>query len=494
MGIDHNVSAQPTLIQRLIDEDILLINDGYRAKNSELSDSGLPFARISNINNGFLFDDTDRFPVENLQRVGLKVSKPGDVVFTSKGTVGRFALVRDTTPQFVYSPQICFWRSLDHSKIDPRWLYYWMQSREFFSQYRGVAAQSDMADYVSLRDQRKMWIAIPPLGRQESIAHILGTLDDRIELNRRMNQTLEAIAQAIFKSWFVDFDPVKAKQAAIAAGRDPERAAMAALSGKLRIPKNPSDLSAEALIKAEAQLDRLSEDQRRQLAQTAALFPDTLVDSELGLIPEGWQAEEIGQHLDVVRGLSYKGAGLAEQGIPLHNLNSVFEGGGYKYEGIKFYTLDHKDRHVALPGDVIVANTEQGFDHLLIGYGAIVPKCFVMGLFSHHLYRVCPKLSSFLTNYFILHLFLPGRFWRSVVGFTNGTTVNMLPDDALAKPLVVVPTSELVERFTDTVAPMYDQMESKILESKTLAQLRDTLLPKLLSGELPVAEAYLTAI
>ena len=139
-------TVEPTPIQQLIDEGRLLINDGYRAKNSELSDIGLPFARAGNINNGFLFADADRFPEDALKKVGFKVSKPGDVVFTSKGTVGRFALVRETTPRFVYSPQLCFWRSLDQTQLNPRWLYYWMQSRYFFSQYHGVAAQSDMAE------------------------------------------------------------------------------------------------------------------------------------------------------------------------------------------------------------------------------------------------------------------------------------------------------------------------------------------------------------
>ena len=86
-----------------------------------------------------------------------------------------------------------------------------MHGREFYVQYKGVASQTDMADYVSLRDQRKMKITLPPLHEQKGIASILGALDDKIELNRRTNETLEAMARAIFKSWFVDFDPVRAK-------------------------------------------------------------------------------------------------------------------------------------------------------------------------------------------------------------------------------------------------------------------------------------------
>jgi len=246
----HSVSA-------LIGRGALAIGDGYRAKNEELSTSGLPFARAGNINDGFRFEDAAHFPQANLDRVGNKVSQPGDVVFTSKGTVGRFAFVRSDTPRFVYSPQLCFWRSLDPKLIDARFLFYWMFGREFFVQFKGVAGQTDMAEYVSLADQWRMHITLPPLPEQRAIAHILGTLDDKIELNRRMNETLEGIARALFKSWFVDFDPVRAK----AQGRQP------------------------------AGMD----------AETAALFPDGFEDSPLGEIPRGWRVGKIGEVAALVR-------------------------------------------------------------------------------------------------------------------------------------------------------------------------------------------------
>ena len=200
-------------VSALIKAGALEIGDGYRAKNDELATSGLPFARAGNIKDGFQFADADRFPEENLERIGNKISESDDVVFTSKGTVGRFAFVREDTPRFVYSPQLCFWRSRDHGLIDPRFLFYWMSGREFFVQFKGVAGQTDMAEYVSLRDQRSMRLTLPPLPEQHTIAHILGTLDDKIELIRRMNETLEEMARALFKSWFIDFDPVHAKAA-----------------------------------------------------------------------------------------------------------------------------------------------------------------------------------------------------------------------------------------------------------------------------------------
>lgn len=104
---------KPSKTGELIASGKLAIGDGYRAKNAELSTVGLPFARAGNIRNGFHFDQADRFPVSDLSKVGEKISRTGDVVFTSKGSVGRFAFVEEDTPRFVFSPQLSYWRSLD---------------------------------------------------------------------------------------------------------------------------------------------------------------------------------------------------------------------------------------------------------------------------------------------------------------------------------------------------------------------------------------------
>ena len=256
-------------VAKLISDGTLMINDGYRAKNSELSRTGIPFARAGNIDGGFHFEDSDRVPAETLAKVGQKKSQAGDVVFTSKGTVGRFAFVREHTPEFVYSPQLCFWRSLDASLIDPRWLFYWMNGREFYLQFKGVSGQTDMAEYVSLRDQRAMKMTLPPLAEQKRIAEVLGALDDKIELNRRMNATLEATARALFQSWFVDFDPVRAK-----------------LDGRTPSGMDPA---------------------------TSALFPDSFEESPLGHIPKGWTAQCLPDAIEVNPRRTLKSGTIAPQ-------------------------------------------------------------------------------------------------------------------------------------------------------------------------------------
>jgi len=311
----------------------------------------------------------------------------------------------------------------------------------------GLLAQATGSTFpnVSATQLASLWW--PPLeeAEQRAIAHILGTLDDKIELNRRMSETLEAMARALFKSWFVDFDPVRAK----AEGRDPG------------LPQPLADL-----------------------------FPARLVDSELGEIPEGWEVKPLSDCVDVTRGLSYKGSGLSDAGVPMHNLNSIYEGGGYKHDGIKRYDGDYKSHHVAQPGDLIVANTEQGHDRLLIGYAAIVPGRFgPENLFSHHIYRVRLNKASKLTSDHLCHL-LNTRVMHDIVsGYANGTTVNMLPIDGLQSPLIVVPPERAIATFSSIAKAARMRREEIVEESRTLAALRDALLPKLVSGELRVEDA-----
>ena len=331
----------------------------------------------------------------------------------------------------------------DPSKCDAQFVEYKFRLLRNNIQHENVGTGS-VQDNINLKILGELRFNIPPMPEQQAIAHILGTLDDKIELNRRMNETLEEMARALFKSWFVDFDPVRAKMEGRDTGLPPD---------------------------------------------VAALFPDRLVDSELGKIPEEWKVKALGQCIDVARGLSYKGSGLSSDGMPMHNLNSIYEGGGYKDDGIKYYNGDYHLRHVIQPGEVIVANTEQGHERLLIGFAAIVPKRFGdNGLFSHHIYRVRPKDSFALTPDFICQLLNTKAMHNTVSGYSTGTTVNMLPVDALRIPSIVVPPLQVVTTFSTLAKAARIRQEKLMTESRTLTALRDVLLPKLVSGELRVRE------
>jgi hypothetical protein len=183
-------SAPEHSVEMLISERFLQVGDGYRAKNDELGEPGLPFARAANINNGFLFTDAELLRKDRIPLAGHKLSLAYDVVFTSKGTVGRFGFVPPAMGTFVYSPQLCFWRSLDRERLDPFVLRQWMESRAFLDQVDRVKGQTDMAPYVSLRDQRRMTVRLPTPSAQAAISHQLEALQRRVWHNVEETRTL----------------------------------------------------------------------------------------------------------------------------------------------------------------------------------------------------------------------------------------------------------------------------------------------------------------
>jgi type I restriction enzyme S subunit len=187
--------ARATVAQ-LISDGVLEIGDGYRAKSSELGEPGLPFIRAGDLSNGFDTRGAAVLAQASVAKAGSKLSRPGDVAFTSKGTIGRFARVTDFTQPFVYSPQVCFWRSLNRQRLEPAVMYCWMQSTDLKAQINAVAGQTDMAPYVSLRDQRAMEVPIFPES-QTLVARRLDPLLLRQALAEEESRGLTALRGAL---------------------------------------------------------------------------------------------------------------------------------------------------------------------------------------------------------------------------------------------------------------------------------------------------------
>ena len=588
----HEVSA-------LIDGGSLLIGDGYRAKNEELTSSGLPFARAGNINNGFQFEDADHFPEASLPRVGNKISQPGDVVFTSKGTVGRFAFVRPGTPRFVYSPQLCFWRSVNKVLIDPQFLYFWMYGREFFVQFKGVAGQTDMAEYVSLSDQRRMHITLPSLPEQRAIAHILGTLDDKIELNRRMSETLEAMARALFQSWFVDFDPVRAKmnlpspsgRGVGGEGTSPAKRANAPIptalldfarqlrrqstdaetllwrllrgrqianakfrrqhpfppyildfychEQKLAVELDGGQHNEEAGRRRDARRDAyLAEHGIRVLRfwnndvfrETEAvleaiyaavverssgvpsppapaplpegegsispspsvrrvwdegmpaipphilnLFPDRLVDSELGEIPEGWKVMCLDEIACFLNGLALqKFPPGGDTWLPVIKIAQLRAG---NTQGADRASTDLEPDYIVEDGDILFSWS--GSLECVLWAGG-------RGALNQHLFKVTSARYPKWLCYLGIHKHLDD-FRHIAAG--KATTMGHIQRHHLSDAKLVVPPVSLLDAIDAQMLPIVESLWKREVESRTLATLRDTLLPKLISGELRVKDA-----
>ena len=424
------------------------INYGLTASASSRP-NGPKFLRITDIVQGHI--DWNAVPHVDAGEEFLEKYRlyDGDIVIARTGaSTGTSAYVRNPPPSVFASYLV---RLQARAEFDGRFLAYFLKSNIFGEYIRGVLGDKSAQPNASASTMTAAPLRVPrSRAEQQAIAHVLGTLDDKIELNRRMNETLEEMARALFKSWFVDFEPVRAK-----------------MEGRWRRGESLPGLPAEHYD----------------------LFPDRLVPSELGKVPEGWEVKPLGECLDVERGLSYKGSGLSSRGSPMHNLNSIYEGGGYKDGGIKYYNGNYRPRHVTHPGDVMVANTEQGHDRLLIGFAAIVPKRFGEdGLFSHHLYRVRPKSSVALTTDYTCQLLNTAAMHGIVSGYATGTTVNMMPTDALRIPLIVVPPIQLVTTFSAIAEAARMKQEKSISDSQLLSAQRDALLPRLLSGEVRLGE------
>src|SRR2546428_1268611 len=272
----------PTMtVEQLQQRRILLVEDGnhgeYRPRPDEFVSAGVAFIRAADMDSGrVLFESASKINACARQRITKGIGAPGDVLLSHKGTVGKVALVPDDAPAFVCSPQTTFWRPLEQDPLDRKFLYAFLRSPGFHAQLATRAGETDMAPYVSFTSHRGLHVTLPPITTQRTIGNILGTLDDKIELSRRMNETLEALARALFKWWFVDFDPGRAK----AEGRDPG------------LPQPLADL-----------------------------FPDRFVDSELGEIPKGWQVRTLGDMLELAYSRALKEDNRRNGSIPVFGSN-----------------------------------------------------------------------------------------------------------------------------------------------------------------------------
>jgi type I restriction enzyme S subunit len=274
---------------------------------------------------------------------------------------------------------------------------------------------------------------------QRAIAHILGTLDDKIELNRQLNRTLEEMARAIFKSWFVDFDPVRAKA-----------------SGQ-----HPPGLKPEI----------------------AALFPDSFEESELGEIPEGWRVRPIGDVVQVLGG-----------GTPSTKEPAYWEGGIHPFctpkdmASLTDHVLLQTERHLTDEGLAKVSSGQLPIGTVLlssrapIGYLAVAetPVSINQGIIA----MVC---DGELPNLYVLHWTRVNM--ERVVANANGSTFLEISKRNFRPITAVIPKQDILYRFTQIVEPLHQRVVSSLIQIQHLVAVRDALLPRLISGELRVQDA-----
>ena len=279
-------------------------------------------------------------------------------------------------------------------------------------------------------------IPLPPLPEQRAIAHILGTLDDKIELNRRLNETLEAMARALFKSWFVDFEPVRAKME----GRD---------TGL------PSDL--------------------------AALFADRLVDSELGEIPEGWEVKSLGE-LSTKPQYGYTESAKDEPiGPNFLRITDINKKAWIEWESVPYCEIVEEDykKYRLHEGDILIARMADP------GHGCMIEE-ERDAVFASYLIRFRPKQKCYAR--FLQYWLRSDAYWELVKGRGAGTTRVSLNARVLSGFPTLVPADALLGIFGELINGLRSRVVSNAHESRVLGMQRDALLPGLVSGEMGVGE------
>jgi len=292
--------------------------------------------------------------------------------------------------------------------------------------------------------------SIPPLTEQKAIAHILGSLDDKIELNRRMNATLEGMAQALFKSWFVDFDPVIDN--ALEAGNP-----------------IPEELSKRAEVRRKALADGTA---NRDVAKQ---FPDAFqLTEEMGWIPKDWEVESIYKLISVIYGAPFTSSLFLSdgKGVPVIRIRDLKTGTPQNWT-----TEDHPKKTLIKTGDVVVGMDAEFRATIWPGDS---------GYLNQRLFLADPK-EDYVNKFFIQHTLCPQLEFEE--NTQVGTTVSHLGKKEIDKFITLNPTKDLIVEYSKITTPLLDRLVSNHNSLKSLSKLRDTLLPKLISGELRIPEA-----
>jgi len=451
---DIDMAWNEANFQALIDAGLLEIGDGYRAKNKELGGTGPIFLRAGQVSDTHItLDGVERFHMELAAKVASKMSKLGDVVITTKGnSTGRTTFVTPELPPFVYSPHLSYWRSTDNQKLVPGFLRAWSNGAEFAEQLDGMKLSTDMAPYLSLTDQRRLRITLPPPDEQRAIAQVLGGLDDKIELNRRMNRTLEDLARGLFRSWFVDFDPViKGASATAPAAPNPR---VASPGGGLPIAQ--------------------------------PLWPKRLIDSPLGPIPEGWRVGTVGELC----------AWIVSGGTPSRQKAEYWTDATIRWFKTGELTdgplLEAEEKISQVGLDESACRLWQAGTVLFALYAS--PTLGRMGVLEEPgtSNQACAALwvkPEYGLGFLVQTLFLARDELQRI---SSGAAQQNINQGILRGHQVIVPSPDVAAEFSRIVNPWYKQQVSLARESCSLAALRDALLPQLLSGDIRLREAQRT--
>ncbi|MGH2406378.1 MAG: restriction endonuclease subunit S [bacterium] len=417
-----------------LDDICLEIVDCPHSTPELVDQSSYLMARTSDILGGVFRSGEARCVSERTYRERTQRAEPrhGDLLYSREGTY--FGVAAEIPP----GTKVCLGQRMvllrpDPRRVHPTYLRFWLNSPRIQAYIHGHRDGS-VAERLNLPTIRRLPVATPSLPDQRAIAYILGTLDDKIELNRRMNETLEAMARALFKSWFVDFDPVRAK----AAGRDPG------------LPKPLADL-----------------------------FPASFEDSELGEIPRGWSAGSILGQARLLSGGTPKTdrPDYWQGGIPWASAKDVSQAG-------QTFIVETERTITAKGLDESATQVVPSLSTVVVARGATTGRMALLGR-EMAMNQTCYALTSSVERPFALYLRLRHAI-DALVHAAHGSVFDTITTSTFASSVVLQAPAPVLDSFERLVSPFYLRILACVAECVRLTEVRDALLPKLISGELRV--------
>lgn len=435
---------------------------GFAFKSKDYTETGIPVIRVSNFtDNSIDIKDVYHIPKErfsefqkvNLIKDDIVIATVGSWPTNPSSVVGKTIRVPPEANNTLLNQNAVRIRSLDK---DEQLYFYYVLKDKSFSDYIISTAQGS-ANQASITLKSILDYDLPNIDSKEKrikIGKTLATYDEKIRLNAQINQTLEQIAQALFKSWFVDFDPVRAKVQALSDGLSLEQAELAAMqtiSGK-----TPEELTA---------LSQTQPDRYAELAEAAKAFPCEMVEVDGVEVPKGWEVKPLGDLISFVKGKKPKAVSpKQEENMLPHILTSSLEGKYNEFcESNKLITVEYQNTIMLMDGS--------NSGRVAIGHNGVIGSTLAkINLDNNKLWAV-------------IYQFLKHKE-ADIQANTTGTTIPHTDKNRVNNYLMVIPDNFLLENFTE----LFDNSLLKIISNRnqiiTLKKTRDLLLPKLLNGEL----------
>ena len=437
-------------------------------QNPKLYKNGnINWIKTKELNNGYIFESEEKITEEAIKRSSAKLLPVNTILLAMYGaTVGELGILGKE----MACNQACCALIIDPKKADYRFIFYLLRlyKKEIQSLATGAAQQN-----LSAKTIKEFSFYIPNLEKQKKIADILSELDKKIDLNTQINQTLEQIAQALFKSWFVDFDPVRAKVQALSDGLSLEQAELAAM-------QTISGKTAEELTAlSETQPDRYAE-----LAETAKAFPCEMVEIDGVEVPKGWEYKSVGDFINVV---DYVANGsfatlkenvtlLTEPDYAIYIRTTDFNSGFSKeLRYVDKSAYDFLAKSGLIGNEVIISNVGD------VGTVFRSPSWLgmPMTLGSNAIALKNYDIPHYLYLYFSSH-----KGQHDISSIVTGSAQLKFNKTNFRSLNVLMPNNTLLTKFEKFVLPIFEKIDINMAENLKLAEIRDLLLPRLLSGEI----------